>query len=392
MLTHDPHAAEKLILKLLPIPGASCEEEEVAAFVKEQLLQAGYAAKDFKHDTAHKRTLRKGACGNLILKLPGNIKGPRRMLVSHLDTVPICVGCKPVKKGDWVRSGNPVTGLGADNRAGVGVILTAALELKRQNLPHPPLTFLWTVQEEIGLHGARHLSKGLLGKPQLAFNWDGGAPNKLTIGATGGYRMTIKIQGKASHAGGAPEFGISAIGIAGLAIGDLQRNGWHGLIVKGNQKGTSNVGVISGGAATNVVTDEVIIRAEARSHSRRFRERIVREIEKAFMRAAYEVKNCLGETGSVKLERQLDYDSFKLSRKEPAVQSAAEVIEQLGLSVEYAIANGGLDANWLTEHGFPTASMGCGQTNQHMTSEALHLPDYQTACQIALQLAVGESQ
>ena len=48
---------------------------------------------------------------------------------------------------------------------------------------------------------------------------------------------------------------------------------------KGGHSGTSNVGVIHGGEATNVVTDHVEIRAEARSHDPKFRERIVREIE-----------------------------------------------------------------------------------------------------------------
>ena len=75
--------------------------------------------------------------------------------------------------------------------------------------------------------------KSLLGKPKLAFNFDGGSPAKLTIGATGGYRMTIDIRGLASHAGSAPAEGVSAIAIASLAIADLVKNGWHGQIAKG---------------------------------------------------------------------------------------------------------------------------------------------------------------
>ena len=63
------------------------------------------------------------------------------------------------------------------------------------------------MQEEVGLHGARHVALTKLGKPQLAFNWDGGAAHRLTLGATGGYRMEIEIYGLASHAGGHPEEG-----------------------------------------------------------------------------------------------------------------------------------------------------------------------------------------
>ena len=95
-------------------------------------------------------------------------------------------------------------------------------------MPHPPLTFCWFIQEEIGPARSRCLTKSLLGKPAMAFNWDGGSAAKLTVGATGGYRMEIEIRGLASHAGNAPEQGVSAIAIAALAIADLHRGGWHG--------------------------------------------------------------------------------------------------------------------------------------------------------------------
>ncbi len=248
-------------------------------------------------DTAHRRTPTPGQTGNLILKLPGTLRRPRRMLSAHLDTVPICVGCQPVIEQRMIRSADPHTGVGADNRAGVATILTAALEILERGLPHPPLTFCWFVQEEIGLHGSRCVDRRLLGNPALAFNWDGGPPEKLTVGATGGCRLEIEVTGLASHAGVAPEWGVSAIAIASLAIADLHENGWHGLVIKGRKRGTSNVGVIQGGDATNVVTDRVHLRAEARSHDSAFRQRIVEEIDKAFHRAVKKVKNMAGAIG-----------------------------------------------------------------------------------------------
>ena len=115
--------------------------------------------------------------------------------------------------------------LGADDRAGVAVVLSAALAILRNKLPHPPLTFFWPIQEEIGLYGARFADLGLLGEPKLAFNWDGGSLDRVTVGATGGYRMQIDIEGLASHAGVCPEQGVSAIAIAGLAIAELAARG-----------------------------------------------------------------------------------------------------------------------------------------------------------------------
>ena len=215
----------------------------------------------------------------------------------------------------------------------------------------------------------------------------------LKVGATGGYRMTIEIEGLASHAGNRPEEGVSAIAIASLAIADLVNNGWHGLIEKDGGTGTSNVGVIKGGDATNVVTDHVFIRAEARSHDAKFRGRIVKEIEGAFKRAALAVRNTAGKCGKVTIEGGLDYESFRLSRDEPCVVAAAAAIEAEGLESELAVTNGGLDANWLTAHGIPTVTLGCGQRNIHTVSEELDIAEFQQSRRIALRLATGgESQ
>ena len=231
--------ATDLVMKLMAIPGKSGNEAGVADFITRTLIQAGASPTDIQSDKAHQKTHIPGNAGNLIFKLAGTRRGPRRLLTAHMDTVPICVGCQPRLQGGIVRSADPHTGLGADDRAGVAVTLTSALEILRNKLPHPPLTFCWFIQEEVGLQGARFLKRSLLGKPRLGFNWDGGAPTKLTVGATGGYRLSIHIDGLASHAGGAPERGVSAISIAALAIADLQRNGWHGLVQKGKQIGTS---------------------------------------------------------------------------------------------------------------------------------------------------------
>jgi tripeptide aminopeptidase len=175
------------------------------------------------------------------------------MLAAHVDTVPICVGSRPVRKGGRVVSANKATGLGADDRSGSAILLTTVMAILRGKLPHPPLTFLWTIEEEGGLFGARYVRVGKLGKPKLAFNFDGGAPNTLKIGATGAYRMTIDVHGIAAHAGNHPEEGVSAIAIASLAIADLHTNGWHGLVEKDGNTGTTNVGVIAGGEATNTI-------------------------------------------------------------------------------------------------------------------------------------------
>lgn len=388
----DLARALRMVLDLMAIPGSSGKEAAVAGYVKQRLIEAGAPPSAIRHDKAHTRTPFNGEIGNLVFKLPGTMRGPRRLLMAHLDTVPICVGSKPVLKNGFVRSADPATGLGADDRSGVTVILATAMEILERKLPHPPLTFFWPVQEEVGLYGARNADLKLLGAPKLAFNWDGGAAEKLKIGATGGYRMTIEVTGLASHAGVAPEKGVSAIAIASLAIADLQRNGWHGLIVRGRQRGTSNVGVFRGGDATNVITDRVFMRAEARSHNRAFREKIIKAIQRAFQRAAREVKSADGRRGSVKIDGQLDYEAFRLADDEPCVLAAQAALRSIGLDPISEVGNGGLDANWMTAHGIPTVTLGSGQMSPHTVSEQLDVAAFETATQAALRLATATEQ
>jgi tripeptide aminopeptidase len=376
-----------LLMQLLALTGPSGGEQPVADFLLGQLQQAGLPDSAVATDNAHKKSPLGGATGNLAVRLPGTIKAPRRMLSAHMDTVPLCAGARPVRQGHMIVSADAKTALGGDNRSGCAVLLATALAILQQKLAHPPLTFLWTVQEEAGLNGAHYVRRAMLKSPKLAFNWDGGPANRVTLGATGGYRMTIVVEGVASHAGVHPERGVSAIAIASLAIADLVNNGWHGLVERGRRRGTSNVGVIHGGSATNVVTDRVELRVEARSHDGKFREKIVREIERAFAKAAKEIRNTEGVSGRVDIEGRLDYESFHLDLKEPCVTAAVTALAAEGFEPDFAIANGGLDANWLTAHGIPTVTLGCGQNEIHTVNEWLDLDQFEAACRIALRLA-----
>lgn len=378
---------------VMAVRGPSCEESKVAEVIVKKLKAAGVPDSAITFDTVHKRTPKPGEIGNLIVKLPGTVKkAPRVMLSAHTDTVPICVGCKPKRFGGTIKSADPKTGLGGDDRAGVAAILVAVMEILESGQPYPPLTLCFFVQEEIGLQGSRQLSVNKLGKPQLAFNFDGGNPRKLTIGATGGQRLKIRLTGIPAHAGLSPESGASAIHAAGLAIADLYSNGWLGQVKKrvGKAKtpstGTSNIGIIHGGNATNVVAQYVEIDAEARSHDSAFREMIAAAIDDAFDSSAMSVMNTAGESVECEVEHRVDYDSFRLEENSPAVTRAAEVVKAVAGQPELSISNGGVDANWLNKHGIPTVTLGCGQRDVHTNQESLDVADFLTACRIATAL------
>jgi tripeptide aminopeptidase len=309
--------------------------------------------------------------------------------MAHIDTVPLCVGSEPCRTGNIIRSRRTDTALGGDDRAGAATLLNTLRILQQHNLPHPPLTFFWAVQEEVGLVGARFVSIARLGAPKLCFNWDGGAPNLATIGATGDDHLSIEVTGIASHAGAHPEEGVSAIVIAAKAIAALTSEGWFGKIVKGRQTGTSNIGIIHGGEATNVLTDHVQLRGEARSHNPKFRARIVKAYRDAFFKAARQTPNVFGQTGSISFESLHKYESFRIPADSEVVRAAAAAIRAIGLSPETRISNGGLDANWMFAHGLPTVTLGCGQNAIHTTKEELHVDAFLNACRIALLLATG---
>lgn len=379
-------------LTLAAIPGKSGEELAVAEQIIAFLSDAGVTPDQISFDSAPSRIPGGGACGNLIVRLPGNGRGPATLLSAHMDTVPICLGSQPQVDGERVSSA-AATGLGADDRSGCAVVLTAALErLRRGDEHYDPAVLGFFVQEEVGLLGARYLDVAHVGEVRRAFNFDGGSVEKITVGAIGGQRMTIRVFGHPAHAGVAPQDGASAIVMCAHAISELARGGWLGRVEKPEGVGTANVGVIVGGDATNVITPRVDLRAEARSHDAGMRQRIVDEIRQAFESAAASVLTQDGRPGRVEFESRVDYESFRLPDDHPSIAAAEQALKTLGRAPFKEVSNGGLDANWLFRHDIPAVTLGCGQRNIHTADEWLDLPEFRTACELATRLITEPDQ
>ena len=144
-----------------------------------------------------------------------------------------------------------------------------------------------------------------------------------------------------------------------------------------------------GGAATNVVMPEIKLQGEARSHSPSFRDRIVREFRKAFEHAVSSVDSSDGSTAQLTFEEDTRYTAFRIPRSSPCVRTAVAAVRAAGLTPETPVSSGGLDANWMTVHGFPTVTLGCGQHQIHTVGERLSIPQYIQACSIAADIAAG---
>jgi len=391
----DNHAALQRLMRFLAIEGVTGKEAAIGRELTAALQEIGVPDSAIRLDDANTRIPLPTQTGNLIVDLPGRGKlhnQPRIMFMTHMDTVPLCAGAQPKIQGRKIIN-SAKTALGGDNRTGCGVLVTLAAELAKQKLDHPPLTLLFCVREESGLWGARFVDKAALGNPSMAFNYDGGSASNVIVGAVGADRWEVEIFGRASHAGVAPERGISATMILALALAEVKAGGWFGKVMKGKKQGTSNVGPVTGGEgrpagdATNVVTDYVHVRGESRSHDGAFFKEITKAYKATFEKAAKAVKNSEGKSGRVKFKAQTDYYPFRQKDTLPVVKRAVAAVAANGGTPNIRAANGGLDANWMVRHHIPTVTFGAGQNEPHTIDEWINLDEYERACALAVRLA-----
>ena len=391
----DVDYATEMLIRLLAIDSVTGFEAAIGAAIVDELKKVGVPASAIRYDTVHQRIKLPTEVGNLIVDLPGTKPGPRLLFSTHMDTVPLCKGAKPRRDGDRIVS-DGTTALGGDNGTGCAVLIALAKTLIDHKLPHPPITMLFTVREESGLHGARELDpKDLLGAT-MGFNVDSTHAALLTIGAVGQQNWEVTIKGKAAHAGVAPERGISSTLVASVGLTEAHRSGWFGKVVQPEGKGSSNVGIFGGkdgkpaGDATNVVTDYVHLVGEARSTDAAFAVKITEAFEAAFNKAKGEVKDADGNMAEVSFQSRTAYPPFLMSEDDPAVQRAKKAAQAMGLEPVTMVSAGGLDANWLVKHGVPTVTFGAGQAEIHTVNEYVVIPEFAQGCRLAVAIATLE--
>src|SRR5210317_477366 len=181
----EPRAMWKHFADLNAVPRPSKKEERVIAFMKSFGEQLGLET-------------RVDEVGNVIIKKPASPGMEDRVTVviqGHLDMV--CQknedtdfdfetqGIDMYVDGDWVKARG--TTLGADN--GIGVASAMAI-LASDDIEHPPIEALFTIDEETGMTGAMGLKGGLL-DGDILLNLDTEDDNEITIGCAGGVDVTV---------------------------------------------------------------------------------------------------------------------------------------------------------------------------------------------------------
>ncbi|MGL6038678.1 MAG: aminoacyl-histidine dipeptidase [Soonwooa sp.] len=180
----EPKNIWKNFALLNAVPRPSKKEERVIAFIKK-----------FGEDLGLETLV--DEVGNVIIRKPATAGMENRqpiVMQSHLDMV--CQknsdvdfdfdtqGIQMYVDGDWVKAKG--TTLGADNGLGVATIMTI---LESNDIPHPALEALFTIDEETGMTGALGLKGGLL-HGDILLNLDTEEDDEIDIGCAGGVDVT----------------------------------------------------------------------------------------------------------------------------------------------------------------------------------------------------------
>lgn len=364
----DPERLAATFVQLCEIDSPSRHEKQLADHLKE-LFRTEFKVEILEDDSAAQTG---SDSGNLLVRFPGqgDSTAPALFFNCHLDTVEPARGVRVSRQGDTFYSAGP-TVLGADDKAGIAMLIETARVLKEEGTKHPPFEFVFTTCEEIGLLGAKHLDHRLINS-RMGYALDSAGIDLAVIGAPAANHFRATIQGLAAHAGLHPENGISAIRIAAEAVAALR-------LGRLDEESTANVGRIAGGTATNIVPAEARVEGEVRSHSETKLNQHTAVMVAAFQMAVerHRPPGRGGENGPPRLDFQVvrQFPAMHLKESDPVVRHLAEAAARLGRRLNFTVAGGGSDANILNGYGLPTIILGIGMTDVHTTDESVRLSD-----------------
>jgi len=337
-------------MEMTKIDSETRNEREIADYLRLKLESLGLDV--FEDDAGSKIG---GNAGNIIAQLPGKNNIKKILFSCHMDTVQPGKGIEPILVEGIIKSQGD-TILGADDKAGISAILEMLRVIKEEEIEYGPLQIIFSVAEEGGLHGAKNLDPKHI-NAQLAYVLDSSGPaGHMVIQGPAQNQVDAVITGKAAHAGMAPEEGINAIQIAARAIARMK-------IGRVDEETTSNIGVIKGGKATNIVPDKVWLEGEARSLNRDKLDKQSQHMKECLLRAAEE----LG--GQVDVKINLNYPEICLSEDDEVITIAKMAAKNLGFAIVLEKTGGGSDANILSGYGISTLNIGIGMEKVHTTDE-----------------------
>lgn len=355
-------------IKLVKVDSESKNEGKIHELLTGEFKRLGLEV--YEDNTMEQTGL---GANNLYGRLIGTLPGPAIFFACHSDTVTPGVGINPqIKDGNIYSDGTTI--LGADDKAGIAAILELAERLIESGEPHRTLEFIISPGEEIGLVGASAIDDTWMQAPYgFALDCDGPV-GSIIVASPSLYSMEFIVKGKAAHAGLEPENGVSAIEIAAKAIAGMK-------LGRIDADTTANVGVINGGTATNIVTPEVKVVAEARSISHEACEEQVQHMIDKFESAAAQAG------GSVHCEKDLKCKGFRIEEDSLTVKMASNAIKRAGRTPKTAASGGGSDANTFNARGRETVNLAIGYEKVHTLEEYIPIIEMEKALEMIYYLA-----
>jgi len=353
--------------RLCEIESPSGAEGAIAAFLRAELEALGLAVTD---DGTAPET---GAgSGNLMARIPGPPGARAVMLCSHIDTVPLTDRVE-VELADGVFRNRRDAVLGADDKAGVAVMVEAAREWAGPRPPACGIELVFTTGEEAGLRGAHAFDVGGLDS-DLGFVLDHAAPvGRMVLAAPTYYAVRAEFRGRAAHAGIRPEDGRSAIAAAAKAV-DSMRLG------RLDPETTANVGLIGGGAAANVVPERCAIEAEVRSLDDGRASEAVSAMVDTITWAASATETDVDTT----IEEQ--FRAYRISEADPVVAIASAALRDCGVEPVPATTGAGSDASAFAAKGLKCVNLAVGVEANHTPDERVSAWALEKVLEIALRL------
>lgn len=354
-------------MQYVQIDSPTKSELEFSLFIKGELEALGF---EVTIDEAGQKC--GSNTGNVIAKLKGTLDKDPILFSCHMDTVSPSIGIKPIIKDGTIYS-DGTTILGGDNKAGIAAILEAAKVIKENNLDHGPIEVVFSIYEEGGLHGAKNLDYSQFASKKAFVLDSGGDPGQIIIQGPAQDKIDVKLIGRPAHAGVAPEEGISAIMVASDAISNMK-------LLRIDEETTANIGAIEGGGATNIVTPEVTVRAEARSLSNDKLDKQSQHMVDCFKASA----DKFGADIEVSVERM--YGAFKIEATDEIVDHVKRACESIEMKPFTDSTGGGSDTNILNANGIKAVNLGIGERKPHTLEEHLHIVDLVNSARLVLAL------
>jgi tripeptide aminopeptidase len=295
---------------------------------------------------------------NLLIRFSANqwVEDNPILLSAHMDTI------EPTDSITWLQDKDIIktdgtTILGADDKTGIAIILEVLFQLVENNLPHPEIEIFFSTEEEIHLLGSKALDLTLIrSKRGIVLDSDGEA-GLITHIAPSHYSFTATITGVPAHAGMQPEKGKSAILFASQVISKMP----FGRI---DFETTSNIGIIQGGKATNIVAETCKLNGEVRSLSDQKLSVISEYIEKLF-RSGSDIGYQIDYQGG------RIYSAYQINPDTKFPSDLFEAGKESGIETKFVSSGGGSDANILNEK-IPSMTcvvVSCGMANPHTHKE-----------------------